>query len=213
MEATVVQPSVLTTSVLVLNKFFAAVRIVSVRRALILLFKSTAEVVSVDDGRYDCYDFTSWTEVSQYKREFEAAEHDWIRTVSFHLAAPRIIRLMSYEKLGGGRVRFNRRNIFARDRNRCQYCGKRFRTSELSIDHVVPRSRGGKSIWQNVVCACLKCNVKKGGRLPAEAGLTLEVEPRKPRFNPTISIAAGRQRYRSWKQFVNAAYWNVELQE
>jgi len=214
MEAVAIaQPSILTTNVLVLNKLFMAVRIVSVRRALILLFKQTAEVVSVEEGRYDCYDFSSWAEVSQYKRVFEPAEHDWIRTVRFDLAAPRIIRLLTYSQMGRGNIRFNRRNIFARDRSHCQYCGKKFHTSGLSIDHVIPRSRGGKSTWNNVVCCCLKCNVRKGGRLPKEAGLKLIRRPQKPKFNPVITVGASKQKYSSWKQFLDAAYWNVELRE
>ncbi|MDP6381435.1 MAG: HNH endonuclease, partial [Phycisphaerae bacterium] len=158
------KPSVLTSNVLVLNKFFMAVRIVNLRRALIMLFKQTAEVVSIDeDDKYSCYDFTSWAEISQYKRQFESAKHDWLHTVRFDLAVPRIVRLVSYGRTGGGSVRFNRRNIFARDSNRCQYCGRRFPTSELSLDHVIPRSRGGEATWENIVCSCLKCNVKKGG--------------------------------------------------
>lgn len=208
------QPSVLSNNVLVLNKFFTAVRIVNLRRAILLLFKEVAEVVSIDEeDKYSCYDFSSWAEISQYKRRFEPTRHDWLRTVSFDLAVPRIIRLNSYDKLGGGHVRFTRRNIFSRDANRCQYCGRKYRTSDLSIDHVLPRSRGGRSTWENVVCCCLRCNVRKGGRTPAEAKLQLIKQPIKPRFSPAITIAVGKRKYQSWKQFLDAAYWNVELLE
>ncbi len=82
---------------------------------------------------------------------------------------PRVIRLLAYDRLPKQTVRFNRRNLFARDNNRCQYCGKRFPTSELSLDHVVPRSRGGDTTWENIVCSCVACNVRKGGRTPTSA--------------------------------------------
>ena len=103
---------------------------------------------------------------------------------------PRVIRLLTYDRLPRQKVKFNRRNIFARDGNRCQYCGKRFATSELSLDHVVPRSRGGRATWENIVCACLKCNVRKGGRTPREAGMRLIREPVEPRTSPSLSAQA-----------------------
>jgi len=126
---------------------------------------------------------------------------------------PRIIRLLFYDRLPPGDVKFNRRNIYARDENRCQYCGRRFSSSELSIDHVTPRSQGGKSIWGNVVCACLRCNVRKGGRSLEQTGMRLVRLPRKPRRSPLIKLELRSRRYQSWKRFLDAAYWNVELQE
>ena len=129
------------------------------------------------------------------------------------IAVPRIIRLLFYDRLPKQTVKFNRRNIFARDRNRCQYCGKRFPTSELTLDHIVPRSRGGTMTWVNLVCACVRCNVRKGGRLPREAGLRLITEPIQPKRSPVITLRLTSDRYASWKQFLNAAYWNVELRE
>jgi len=205
--------SALDASVLVLNRLFMAVRVVRARHAFVLLWKQTAEVVSVEDESFATYDFTSWTEVSAYRRQFEPAKHDWVHTVRFEIAVPRVIRLLSYDRLPKTRVRLNRRNLFARDSNRCQYCGKRFRTPELSIDHVLPRSRGGRTVWPNVVCACMKCNVRKGGRTPVEAGMHLIREPVQPRFSPVISLHAVNEKYRSWKQFLDAAYWHVELRD
>ena len=188
--------SALDASVLVLNRLFMAVRVVRARHAFVLLWKQTAEVVSVEDESFATYDFTSWTEVSAYRRQFEPAKHDWVHTVRFEIAVPRVIRLLSYDRLPKTRVRLNRRNLFARDSNRCQYCGKRFRTPELSIDHVLPRSRGGRTVWPNVVCACMKCNVRKGGRTPREAGMTLIRLPLKPKACPTLTLHAATARYR-----------------
>jgi 5-methylcytosine-specific restriction endonuclease McrA len=206
-------PSALDTSVLVLNRLFMAVRVVRARHAFVLLWKQVAEVVSVEDETFATYDFTSWAEMSQLRRQFQPDAHEWVRTVRFEIAVPRVIRLLTYDRLPKTRVRLNRRNLFARDANRCQYCGKRFKTTELSIDHVVPRSRGGRTTWANVVCACMKCNVRKGGRTPPEAGLHLVREPVQPRFSPVISLHAGSEKYRSWKQFLDAAYWHVELRD
>jgi len=205
--------SALDSSVLVLNRLFMAVRVIRARTAFVMLWKQVAEVVSVEDETFATYDFASWADVSQYRRQFEPASHEWIRTVRFEIAVPRVIRLLSYDRLPKTRVRLNRRNLFTRDGNRCQYCGKKFRTSELSIDHIVPRSRGGRTVWNNVVCACMKCNVRKGGRTPAEASMHLVREPVQPRFSPVITLHAGNEKYRSWKQFLDAAYWHVELRD
>jgi hypothetical protein len=201
----------LDCSVLVLNKNYMAIRIVGARRAFSLLFRDLAEVISLEQGQYANYDFHSWCDVSRFRRTFEPDGYDWVSTVNFYIAVPRIIRLLFYDRLPPGDVKFNRRNIFARDKNRCQYCGKRYPTSELSLDHVVPRTMGGKSVWENVVCACTDCNVKKGGRMPKQAGLALVRKPIKPRHNPLIHVHLGQERYRSWQQFLDHAYWSVEL--
>ncbi|MCH8217134.1 MAG: HNH endonuclease [Planctomycetes bacterium] len=201
----------LDCSVLVLNKHYMAVRIVGVRKAFSLLLRELAEVIACDEGYYANHDFESWCELSQLKRDFEPQDHDWISTVNFYIAAPRVIRLLFYDRLPRNEVRFNRRNIFARDKNRCQYCGKRFVTRELSLDHVVPRSNGGKATWENIVCACVACNTKKGGRTPEQARMTLVRKPIQPEHNPVVHVHLGHQRYRSWKQFLDHAYWSVEL--
>lgn len=201
----------LDCNVLVLNRHYMAIRVVGARRAFSLLFRELAEVVSLEEGKYFNYDFESWCEVSEFRRNFEPDGHDWVSTVNFQIAVPRIIRLLFYDRLPRNEVKFNRRNIFARDKNRCQYCGKRYPTSELSLDHVIPRSMGGKSMWGNMVCACTGCNVKKGGRTPKEAGLSLIQKPVKPKRNPLLHVHLGHQRYRSWKQFLDHAYWSVEL--
>ncbi len=194
-----------------------ALRVISVRRAFSLLFKldrrhnPIAEVVDVEDGRYVSYNFADWTELSAFKREFEATKHDWVRTVRFDLAVPRIVRVLTFAKLPRQEVKFNRRNLFARDHNTCQYCGKRFNTAQLSLDHVIPRSRGGPTTWANVVCACVECNVRKGGRTPREAHLRLVKHPVKPRRNPVVTVKLADHRYSSWRQFLDEAYWDVEL--
>ena len=208
--------SALNSNVLVLNRFYQAIRIVNVRRAFSMLCKDLAEVIHIDvaaDGsqQWSNLNFCSWQELSELRREYEPHAFDWVHTVRFPIAVPRIIRLLGYDKLPRQDVKFNRRNIFARDHNRCQYCGKKFATSELSLDHVIPRSQQGKTNWENIVCCCIKCNVKKGGRTPAQAHLTLLSKPIKPKRSPAINVRLSDQRYATWKQFLDEAYWTVEL--
>jgi 5-methylcytosine-specific restriction endonuclease McrA len=204
--------SALDASVLVLNKLFMAVHIISVRRAFILLCKELAEVVTLEEGQFATYDFSSWREVSEFRaKHFRAEDDDWVRTATSEIQVPRVIRLLSYEKMPKHTVKFNRRNIFARDNNQCQYCGKKFPTAELSLDHVVPRSQGGTSTWENVVCACVACNVRKGGRTPKQAHLSLIRKPEKPKRSPLLSMKLTHRKYQSWKTFLDNAYWSVEL--
>lgn len=203
--------SALGLNVLVLNRNYLAIRIINVKRAFSLLCRELAEVVHVEQGQYVSYDFDDWRELSGLARQFEPDAHDWIRTVRFDIAVPRIIRLAIFDRLPKQEVKFNRRNLYARDNNRCQYCGVRFPTTELSLDHVVPRSQSGPSTWENIVCACLKCNIKKGGRTPDQAHMKLIRAPKKPRRNPCISIKLADDRYQSWKAFLDNAYWSVEL--
>ena len=202
----------LDASVLVLNKLFMAIHIISVRRAFCLLCKDLAEVVSLEDGQFATYDFRSWREVSEYRaKHFRQEDDDWVRTVNSEIQVPRVIRLLDYDKLPKQTVKFNRRNIFARDNNQCQYCGKKFATSDLSLDHVTPRSQGGTSTWENIVCACIDCNVRKGGRTPKQAHMGLIRKPEKPKRSPLLNLKLTSKKYQSWKTFLDNAYWSVEL--
>ncbi len=202
----------LDASVLVLNKLFMAIHIISVRRAFCLLCKDLAEVVSLEEGTFATYDFATWRELSEFRaREFRQENDDWVRTVSTEIQVPRVIRLMGYDRLPKQTVKFNRRNIFARDNNQCQFCGKKFPTSELSLDHVTPRSQGGTSTWENIVCACVGCNVRKGGRTPKQANMHLIRKPEKPKRSPMLNLKLSNSKYQSWKTFLDNAYWSVEL--
>src|ERR1700712_775893 len=208
---------VLGANVLVLNKFYQAIRVINVRRAFSMLCRELAEVVHIEtdtatgEATWQNFNFEGWCEISELKRQFEPDSYDWIHTVRFAIAVPKIIRLLGYDRLPRQDVKFNRRNIFARDSNKCQYCGKKFSTSELSLDHVVPCSQSGKATWENIVCCCVKCNVKKGGRTPEQAHMHLITKPVKPKRSPVINIKLADERYSSWKQFLDTAYWTVEL--
>ncbi len=201
----------LNAHVLVLNKLWMAVRVTSAQRAFSLLYRDLAEVIHVGDGSFAGYDFESWTDLAASQQAFGPEQYDWIRTVRLRIAVPKVIRLFGYDRLPKQEVKLNRRNIFARDRNTCQYCGTRSSTSELSLDHVLPRSRGGNSSWANLVCCCVRCNAKKGGRTPEQAHMALIQKPVKPRRNPAISLRLGSDKYACWQQFLDNAYWSVEL--
>jgi Restriction endonuclease len=113
-------------------------------------------------------------------------------------------------------VKFNRINIFRRDDDSCQYCRMKFPRSELTIDHVIPRSMGGKSTWENVVCCCVDCNRRKGGRTPEEAKTRLRTKPKKPLWSPLSNISIKALKYKEWEpflSFVDMSYWNVELED
>lgn len=203
--------SSLNAHVLVLNKLWMAVRVTDARRAFSLLMRDLAEVVHVDDGSYSSHDFESWTELSLARDQFNSHEYEWVRTVRMRIAVPKVIRLLGYDRLPQQEVKLNRRNIFARDRNLCQYCGRHFSTSELSLDHILPRSQGGRSTWENLVCCCVHCNARKGGRTPEQAHMKLIRKALKPKRNPVISLRMGSDKYASWRAFLDNAYWSVEL--
>ncbi|MBL9090111.1 MAG: HNH endonuclease [Planctomycetaceae bacterium] len=201
----------LSSSVLVLNRTYLAVHVIDVRRAFSLLCRELAEVIHIEDGQYANYDFHSWREVSELRSQFKEPGQDWIRSVNFEIEVPRVIRLLFYDRMPKQTIRFNRRNIFARDGNKCQYCGKRFVLSELSLDHVKPRSQGGDTTWENIVCCCVRCNVKKGGRTPEQAHMHLIKPPVKPKRSPMLTVKLGNPKYESWKSFLDNAYWSVDL--
>lgn len=207
--------SCLERHVLLLNANYVALRVVTVRKAFTLLFKRdpfynpVAEIVCVESDRYVSYAFDEWAELSLMTYRFDGADEEWIRTVRFNLMVPRIVRVLSYGRIPRRDVRFSRRSILARDRNTCQYCGAVFGSSELTLDHVVPRSQGGLTTWINVVCACRRCNVRKGGRTPAQAGFHLKDRPVKPSYNPVVCFDVGEQRYASWRPFIEQAKWDI----
>jgi len=189
-------------SVLVLNSLFQAVQITGVHRAFRLFYAGRARALS---SGFVSYDFENWCDLPV------RVEDQAIRTPSRAIRVPRVIQLVQYDKLPRREVRFTRRNIFHRDRSRCQYCGGSFPQRELNLDHVVPLSRGGRSTWSNVVAACVPCNSRKGNRTPEEAGLHLVRAPRKPAGHPMLRSGWIGPYCEEWRTFLDEAYWNVEL--
>jgi 5-methylcytosine-specific restriction endonuclease McrA len=189
--------SVLDTRVLVLNRLFTAIKIITVRRAFKLLYKNTAEVVAQNNGSFATYDFIRWID-----QPTNGSREDIIHTPNRKLKVPRVIRLLSYDKLPRQEVKFSRKSIMARDEYRCQYCNKKLAAAKLSIDHIIPRSRGGSSNWDNLVACCSKCNTKKGGKTPKEARMKLIHKPTPPTMTPLFSADLKDKKYTFWKEFV-----------
>ncbi len=196
----------LSTSVLVLNRNYLPIDITSVKRAFIMLYQEIAKVV---DEQYRTFDFPSWSALSV------ETHHESIGMVDRMVRVPRVILLTAFDRMPRKTVRFSRLNIFLRDNNTCQYCRKQFHRSELNLDHVIPRSRGGMSSWENVVCSCFDCNRKKGGKMPVEAGMALKKKPVRPHWNFFLDVHHPRARHEAWKPFFNLvdfSYWNVEIE-
>jgi len=160
----------LNSSVLVLNRGYYPVHVTNARRAFCLLYAGLARAIN---GQYETFDYPSWSALAvaagtRHRRRGRAVR------------IPRVVVLVAYDRVPRRNVRFSRRNIFVRDRNTCQYCGKPFPSSELNLDHVVPRSQGGKTNWENIVCSCIPCNKRKGGNRPEETGMRLVSAPGRP---------------------------------
>jgi 5-methylcytosine-specific restriction endonuclease McrA len=172
---------------LVLNATYEPINIISWKRALTLLFQGKVEVLA------------------EYDRE--------IRSVSFTVKLPSVLRLLSYVKIRKRfqHVKFSRANIYARDNHTCQYCGKKCPTEDLTFDHVIPIVKGGDKSWRNIVTCCLDCNHKKGGSTPEGAGMHLIRQPKEPEWVPSmLHITIGfKTTPEAWRDFL---YWNVELE-
>jgi 5-methylcytosine-specific restriction endonuclease McrA len=196
--------------VLVLNRLWQAVNLCSVRRALALLFEGHAQVVAnTDSGEFKTYDFQQWRDFSS--RNPSESNDDVVRTVALRIRVPRVILLLFFDRLPRKEVKFTRHNIFERDRNTCQYCGRIFDRRDLNLDHVIPRDRGGPTTWENIVCSCIPCNTRKANKTPAEAGMRLVRKPKRPKWRPFVQVSFGAPMHESWKHFLDIAYWNVEL--
>lgn len=166
-------------AVLVLNASYEPLNVVSEQRAIILLLKDKAQLV-------------------------EAAESRW-RSEHRSVPVPLVIRLLAYVRLPHRwQLPVSRRGVLARDHYTCQYCGAMPGRQALTIDHLVPRSRGGGRTWHNLVAACAPCNRRKGGRLPAEAGLRLLREPFVPRILALALVEPGPQQDR-WAKYLTGS--------
>jgi len=146
------RPSVMQAPVLVLNATFEPINVTAVRRALVLMLKGVAQA--------------------------EETNHSEVHSTSKAIQVPSVIRLLSYRHIPQQSRALSRKNILLRDRNTCQFCGAALPASELTLDHVMPRSRGGRSSWENLVASCYTCNNRKGDRLPHEAHMHLTRQPR-----------------------------------
>lgn len=198
--------SILQRSVLVLNRFWQPIHACSARRAMQLLALGNASVVQVDgEDLFATHDFRSWIRYSQH-----GSPQEMIRSVRLHVRVPDIIVLSHYGKLPRKDITFSRRNVFLRDDFTCQYCRKRFSESELNLDHVIPRQKGGTTSWENIVTSCIKCNTRKANKMPSEANMLPLQRPIAPRWRPNYGWNQSQQRS-SWSHFLNLSRDRVVL--
>lgn len=199
--------SVAHRKVLVLNKSWQPVGVVTVEKALQKVFSTYIDgtpKAKIVDAVNDFATFTweDWSKLIPKDDELK------LRTVNAVFRVPEVIQYARYDKVPSHKAHYNRRTIYRRDNFRCQYCGKRKTTSELSLDHVIPRCQGGLTNWENIVVACTDCNSRKAGRTPKEAGMKLLRPPFKPKHNFLVEDI----RVDSWTAFLGEAYWNVMLE-
>lgn len=170
---------------LVLDQSFRPVEVVHWTRAVAMWFQGKAEVVSEYDG--------------------------FVRSTLLVIKIPAVVRLLRVFRKRRKPVKFSRVNIYGRDGFRCQYCGQKHTMGELTYDHVVPRSQGGRTTWDNIVTACTPCNARKAGRTPEQAGMKLLKRPVQPVDVPAVTVRLSRESVPdAWRDFL---YWTGELEE
>lgn len=189
---------------LVLNKGWAPISTVPLKRAIIMLFAEKARIIEPES-----YATFTWEDWSRLRPE-NADEAIYSANLSFRI--PEIILLENYDKMPRPKVHFSRRNLYKRDNMTCQYCGKTPGSSELNIDHIIPRSKGGTSTWENCVLSCIPCNSRKANRTPEQAGMRLRKVPKKPTMD-MFKVGGLTKPIKSWEAFLGEAYWNVEMKD
>jgi len=189
---------------LVLNRHWIPIHLTTTRHALMLLYQSVARAVHPTD--LSLHRFQTWADLRIVDGQ------PFVRTVNRAIAVPEIVVLERYGQIPRRTVPFNRKNLFLRDQNRCQYCGTRLESRELTIDHVLPRVQGGTSTWENCVLACVPCNRRKAHRTPPQAGMTLLRDPGRPHWTPR-HLFNGLPRRATWERVIGEVYWNVDLEE
>ena len=192
---------------LVLNKNFMAVHVSEWQKVISLLYQGHAEAVDEDMRTYD---FNDWCELSA---QMESNGRGFVCSATLKVAIPEVIRLTRYDKLPQQQVKFTRQNIYSQYKNKCCYCGGQFSTKELNLDHVVPRSKGGGTNWDNIVLSCLPCNSRKDDMTPEQAGMKLLVKPSRPKWNgiSTMIVQSPVPIPVSWQRLIDSKYWESEL--
>lgn len=203
---TTVKKDVSKKRVLVLNKHWQAIGTTSLERGLAKVFSTykcgEPKAKIVDWTNFQAMNWSDWSAIKPKDDE------DAIVSVNDIFRMPKIIQLTRYDKVPSRTIRFSRRAIFKRDEGKCQYCSCKLTSEEATLDHVIPKSFGGKTNWENIALACVSCNVKKRNRRPEEAGMKLLTKPKKPKF----SVLMDQDESKMWSTWISEAYWNVELE-
>jgi 5-methylcytosine-specific restriction endonuclease McrA len=191
----------LKNRVLVLNRLWQAVNIVGVQRAFSLLLQDHAQVIYTGDGSFRMLNSEAWLALSE--NELPGDREAYVQTVRMRIRVPKVLLLRDYDQLPAQEVKFTRENLFERDNYRCQYCGNNFEGEHLNMDHVIPRDRGGRTSWENIVTSCIRCNSRKANRLPHQANMHLIRKPERPRWRPFISSLIDQNYDADWDHFIN----------
>jgi 5-methylcytosine-specific restriction endonuclease McrA len=190
---------VLNEPCLVLNRNWIPVTFMPVQTCITNVMRDMASVLETEN--YLLMSFEEWTD--HHHKDTDNLEEDrWIRTPSMKIMSPEVVVLKKYGERPPRRVVFNRPNLARRDEWTCQYCGAELGERKLTIEHVLPRSRGGKTDWLNCVAACGDCNAHKADQTPNEAGMKLRSKPQKPAWIPRLALPRGRSIRPSWKPFI-----------
>jgi 5-methylcytosine-specific restriction endonuclease McrA len=184
---------VLDQQTLILNRNWQPIHVTTVVRALVMLWNDAARVV--EPVEYRLYTWGEWA------RREPAPGAPCIRSARSTMAVPEVICLTRFDRLPSTAVTFSRRNVARRDHQTCQYCGAQPGWEAITVDHVVPRSRGGTSNWTNCVAACVTCNARKADRTPEQAGMKLRRRPARPDWKPLYAARAAR--VESWARFLD----------
>ena len=195
---------ILHLPVLALNKYYMPHAIITAGRALKALVAERAKIVDLENGMYIDYDISTWSELSQLKEEYESS-----KKINDSFIVPKVIRFLHYDKAFINHPKLTRRNILSRDEFTDQYTGEKLRSDDFTIDHVVPKSKGGKTTWENCVVCSHRTNSRKGDRLPHEVGLKLIRKPYKPIFVSNLKKLVDSND--EWKAFISRQYWDTEL--
>lgn len=196
--------SLLNESVLILNRYLLAIQVTNARNAITALTAGRAKVI---DQSYAQYTWEEWVEITPTILEDEEEMEKYagvLRSPSTKIVVPEVIVAVDCEFNDPAikTIRYSRKNVYERDKNTCQYCGKKCHKKNLTLDHVIPKSKGGRSTWENVVACCLECNGEKKDRLLKELGWKLLKEPKKPRWKSHVGVPFKKAKKEYWDQFL-----------
>ena len=194
--------NLLNENVLVLNKHYLAVQVAIAKEAINALVKGSAQVV---DHEYTTYDLDQWHKYTRNaSEEIREIYLGMIRSPSTHLFIPHVVRFPDCEYTNPliKSVKYSRKNIYSRDNYTCQYCREHFQKDLLTLDHVIPKSKGGKSNWTNIVTCCKSCNSSKGDKLLKDLGWELLKKPTSPRWESHTGSPFRKHKKRYWEPFL-----------
>ena len=177
--------AIASTRTLLLSQSYEPIRTISWQRAITLLTLGKIEIIEEYDG--------------------------FVHSNTIVIKIPAVVRLLRAFRRHKKAVKFSRSNIIARDRQTCQYCGEKKKVIDLTYDHVIPRNQGGKTCWENIVLSCAKCNSRKGGRTPEQAGMKLLSTPKRPTYIGLITLnISAESAPQAWRDYL---WWTTSLDE